>query len=447
MKVSELRNRCPTVGFWAISALLLAALAASWATASAEETSVANSSESWRERGDELWADGSLEEALEAYDKSLLIDPENGDVWLGKALILDILGNTSESQEAYREAVDAFDEDLKVDPEDAQSWWGMGVALDSLGRREEATEAREKAAFIFNQTLEENPDDAETWFDMAEVLVGLLRREEAIEAYGKAIELNSTKADYAAISQGVLLQELGRYDESLVAFDRAIELIPEYDAQMLATVWYHKANSLDNNNRPKEALEAYDVVTELDPGNKGAWLGKGTMLEDLGMYDQSLEAFATALKLDPQLFYAWTKKGDLLIKLGQNSEAQTAYAEALEICDLEIKKDPHDYGAWRNKGVALYKMGEFEEAIEAYNESIENSPPDFTVSYALVGKADSLRALGMNEEALAAYREAIELYPLDPEAWQGKGEAELSLGRRIEADHAFNMAEKLGYQG
>jgi len=268
LKVSELRNRYPTVGFWAISALLLAALAASWATASAEEKSVANSSESWRERGDELWADGSLEEALEAYDKSLLIDPENGDVWLGKALILDILGNTSESQEAYREAVDAFDEDLKVDPEDAQSWWGMGVALDSLGRREEATEAREKAAFIFNQTLEENPDDAETWFDMAEVLVGLLRREEAIEAYGKAIELNSTKADYAAISQGVLLQELGRYDESLVAFDRAIELIPEYDAQMLATVWYHKANSLDNNNRPKEALEAYDVVTELDPGEQ-----------------------------------------------------------------------------------------------------------------------------------------------------------------------------------
>ncbi len=207
------------------------------------------------------------------------------------------------------------------------------------GRQEEATEAREKAAFIFNQTLEENPDDAETWFDMAEVLVGLLRREEAIEAYGKRHRAELDKADYAAISQGVLLQELGRYDESLVAFDRAIELIPEYDAQMLATVWYHKANSLDNNNRPKEALEAYDVVTELDPGNKGAWSAKElcskiwacTTLEVVrGLRNGSEAGPSTVLCLD--------EKGDLLIKLGQNSEAQTAYAEALRSVIWKLRR-------------------------------------------------------------------------------------------------------------
>ncbi len=46
---------------------------------------------------------------------------------------------------------------------------------------------------------------------------------------------------------------------------------------------------------------------------------------------------------------------------------------------------------------------------------------------------------------MAAYREAIELYPLTPRP--GREEAELSLGRRIEADHAFNMAEKWGIRG
>lgn len=440
----------PNFGPWARLAVILTALAALCICALAEDDiEDENSAESWYQKGFELWGDGSLEEALEAYDKSLAMDPENGDAWLDKALILDILGDTSESQEAYTKALDAFDEDLKEDPEDAQSWWGRGVALDSLGRQEESKEAREKAAFIFNQTLEENPDDAETWFDMAEVLVSLLRREEAIEAYGKVVELDSTKADSAAIAQGILLQELGRYDESAEAFDVAIELRSEDDAENLAMVWYFKANSLDDGKRLEEALEAYDEATALDPENTGAWLGKGTVLDGLGMYDQSLEAYEAALKLDPQLFYAWTKKGDLLAKLGKTSEAQMAYAEALEICDLEIQKDPHDYRAWQNKGTALYKMGEYEEALEAYDGCIENSPPDFNsaVSRALVGKADSLRALGRNEEALVAYREAIEYYPLDSEAWQGKGEAELSLGRRIEADHAFTMAEKLGYQG
>ncbi len=258
---------------------------------------------------------------------------------------------------------------------------------------------------------------------MAEVLVGLLRREEAIEAYGRAIELNSTKADYAAISQGVLLQELGMYDESIEAFGRAIELVPENDSKMLAMVWYFKANSLCNNNRLEEALAAYDMVTALDPGNKGAWLGKGMMLEDLGMYNQSLEAFEAALKLEPRLIFAWMKKGDLLLKLGRSAESEAAYAEALKINDQAILENPDDYWAWLNKGRALCKMEEYERAVDAYNRCIETSSPSFpSFEPALVGKGDAFQALGRNKEALAAYIEAIELYPLDPKAWQ-KGRA------------------------
>jgi tetratricopeptide (TPR) repeat protein len=63
-----------------------------------------------------------------------------------------------------------------------------------------------------------------------------------------------------------------------------------------------------------------------------------------------------------------------------------------------------------------------------------------------VGRGDALLKLGRNEEALEAYRQAIEIYPLDGDAWHGKGEALQALGKRIEGDWAFQMAEKLGYE-
>jgi len=54
--------------------------------------------------------------------------------------------------------------------------------------------------------------------------------------------------------------------------------------------------------------------------------------------------------------------------------------------------------------------------------------------------------LGRNEDALEAYRQAIEIFPLNGDAWHGKGMALQALGKRIEGDWAFQMAEKLGYR-
>ncbi len=89
LKVSELRNRYPTVGFW--RPRLPAGCLGRIPGHGIGRGKVRGKLIGKLAREGTHWADGSLEEALEAYDKSLLIDPENGDVWLGKALILDIL--------------------------------------------------------------------------------------------------------------------------------------------------------------------------------------------------------------------------------------------------------------------------------------------------------------------------------------------------------------------
>jgi len=62
------------------------------------------------------------------------------------------------------------------------------------------------------------------------------------------------------------------------------------------------------------------------------------------------------------------------------------------------------------------------------------------------GKGEVYLKMGRNAEALEAFRQAIELYPLDYDAWHGKGLAFQGMGKRTEADMAFKVAEKLGYR-
>ena len=92
-------------------------------------------------------------------------------------------------------------------------------------------------------------------------------------------------------------------------------------------------------------------------------------------------------------------------------------------------------------------LGAMGEAIEAYDSAAKFSPESMGVpQQAWFGKGEVYLKMDKNDAALEAFRQAIELYPLDYDAWHGKGLAFKATGKRIEADMAFEVAEKLGYK-
>jgi tetratricopeptide (TPR) repeat protein len=433
-------------------AIALIAIAMLCASAVAQEMTA----EDWSKKGeDELFNNSSFEGALQAFNKAVDLDSGNATLWLHKAQVHEFMGDRSAAEVAYNEALNLTDEDLQENPDDADAWWNRGVILDSLDRQTEAKEAREKAVQVYNQSLASNPEDGETWFKMAEVLVSLNRKDEAIAAYEKSIGMNSSKAGMAAISISHLLAEVGRYDEALVASDRALNLTSPDNIQDRMLVLDIKGVILEEAKRPEEALQVFDEALKLYPGDRTSLMYRASVLKDLHRYNESAEAYQKAIDLvsnESNLWKtnAWIGKGDALNASGRKDEALEAYRSALEVIELDIQENPENSRAWERKGRALYKMGEYEEAIEAFDRSIEVSPPSFAISsaayFAREGKGDVLLELGRNEEALEAYRQAIELYPLNGDAWHGKGAALQALGKRIEGDWAFMMAEKLGYR-
>ncbi|MBA7712318.1 hypothetical protein ES703_121292 [subsurface metagenome] len=55
---------------------------------------------------------------------------------------------------------------------------------------------------------------------------------------------------------------LGRDEEALESYDKAIEINPDYEL-----AWYNRGVSLEQLDRDEEALESYDRVIKINPEN------------------------------------------------------------------------------------------------------------------------------------------------------------------------------------
>ena len=230
-------------------AIILLALAALCTCVIAQEKTAGY----WSAQGDDLLRKGSINEALEAYEKSLLLDPENESVLLGVATMHHIL-----QVQAAAKALNITEKRLEKNPEDMIAWSNRGVALTNLGRDDDALKSREKVLELLELSLEKDPKNSTSWMAKAEILAGMNRLEEAVQACDKVIEINTSFVEYAADTKGYLLEGLGRNEEALQAYDLAIELNPKNER-----LWYSKGGVLSALGRTSEADAAFAKAKEL----------------------------------------------------------------------------------------------------------------------------------------------------------------------------------------
>lgn len=126
----------------------------------------------------------------------------------------------------------------------------------------------------------------------------------------------------------------------------------------------NKGNALSALGRYGEALEAYERAIELDPEYPYAYNGRGNVFLDLGRKEEALEAFERSIELDPEYSYPYTGLGNTLSALDKNEEAIGAYERAIEL-------DPKYAAPHVELGIILEKIGKKKEAIEEYEKFLE----------------------------------------------------------------------------
>lgn len=258
-----------------------------------------------------LYKLGRNEEALEASEKAVEIDPNYAVAWVNNAAALLKL-------KRYDEALQASEKAIELDPNYAIAWNNKAAALHNLGRNDEALDASEKA-------IELDANFANPWVNIADILIELKRYDESIQASEKAIGIDP---NYASPwnNKAVALLRLKRNNESLQASEKALEIDPGF-----ALAWVNKAAALLNLGRYEDSLQASEKSIELDSKNAIAWNNKGYALYKQGKFDEAVQAYNKCIELDPKYEKVWNNMGTVLLALNRGDEADAAFARAGEL--------------------------------------------------------------------------------------------------------------------
>lgn len=170
--------------------------------------------------------------------------------WVETATDWNDKGEALVGQGKYEEAIQAFDEAIRLDPDYAAAWNNKGYSFFMVGRFEDAI-------YCSDEAIRLDPGDAVAYYYKGMSLAVFGRFDEALDCYDMAIDLNPSNAD-AWLNKGLALGDLGRHEEAIQAFDKAIELDPED-----GIAWLSRGNALEALGRTSEASEAYAKAREL----------------------------------------------------------------------------------------------------------------------------------------------------------------------------------------
>jgi eukaryotic-like serine/threonine-protein kinase len=342
------------------------------------------------------------------------------------AMALDhvLRGQVAYDAKQLAEGVQAFEAALRLEPTHYWSMMKLGYCWCDHGR---GPEDFARAVTAFTGCILKRPDHAHAYYSRAVACSRLGRDEEALDDFSKAIELDP-KHVFARYNRGIIHNRLGRPDKAVTDFSRAIELDPKD-----VPAWYNRGNAYYKLGQPDKAVTDYSMAIELNPKYVPAWYKRGAVYNTLGQPDKAQTDSSKAVELDPKHAPAWTARGAAYNQLGQADKAIADFSRAIEL-------DPKYAPAWNNRGTVYNTLGQTDKAVTDYSKAVELDP-----KYALAwyNRGAAYNKLGQPDKALTDLSQAIELNPKDADAWYSRGNAYDKLGQPDKALTDLSQAVEL----
>lgn len=249
----------------------------------------------WADKTEELAAADRWEDALQSANRTLELDPKDSTMWHFKAFILTNLGRKDDALTTINEA-------LEQNPEDILNWQYKASLLVEMKRYNESLEA-------YDRTLELIPENgtvelAQTWLAKGVALNKTGKQEEAAEAFNKSLEYYDNAArekpsDISLLqSKSRALYNLGRYEDALEIQDQILKATPSIEPYLTQTiVQIGRGDTLRAMGRNEEALQAYSRAIETGPNFGTAWHGKGEAQKAMGQAYNASMSFYVAQEL------------------------------------------------------------------------------------------------------------------------------------------------------
>ena len=177
------------------------------------------------------------------------------------------------------------------------------------------------------------------------------------------------KPDYADAlnNRGIVLKEVGNFNEALVDFNKALNSKPD-DFELLN----NRGIVLTKLNSAKKALADFDKAVSLNPKNTYVYNNRGNALKSLHRFDEALDDYSKAISLKPDNFEAQQSMIQLLAEYEPKASVNTPFVKA----NQAIKKIFHKSRvstSFSDEDV-LSLLSNASDILEKHDLRIENHP-------------------------------------------------------------------------
>jgi tetratricopeptide (TPR) repeat protein len=232
-------------------------------------------------------------------------------------------------------------------------------------------------------------------YNLGTILAELGRYEEAVASYERALLLRPSDVD-ALTGRADALQVQGRLDDALAGYQEALALAPGHpDAHI------NLGAALTQLRRYGEALAHCERALALQPDSAGALCNRGALLSELGRFSEAVATFDRALAIDPDYAPAWHFRGRAQVRLRMSDAALESFRRAIVL-------QPDNVGFRHDLAAAFAQLGQAEEVLEFFDAQVAKAPQDVA---AITSRSFALFLMGRYAEARQGYEHAIALNP------------------------------------
>lgn len=244
-----------------------------------------------------------------------------------------------------------------------------GVPVGPLATAEELHRAAERymqsghpaaAEDCCRQALALDAGHADSLHFIGTIALAAQQNDAAIDWFARAIR-QVPQARYL-VDLGMALRRLGRLEEALKAYDKALLFAPED-----AAIWTDMGHVLTEAERYEESALSFEHALKLDSRLPEAAGGRGRALFHLGRYDEALTCFDLANELranDPEFVHG---RAYCLLHLNRLDEGFVETNRALVL-------NPGNIEAHNNLAVILQSRGRYAEAIVHFRAALALRP-------------------------------------------------------------------------
>jgi tetratricopeptide (TPR) repeat protein len=321
--------------------------------------SFAQAIDSYKNKGDALFAGGLFQNAIDNYDKAI---KKGGVNKIEMANLYYKLGLSQDSLKRYDEAIKSYTASISSNPQVADVYWSRAIIYDTPDTeyRLAINDYLRAISLIKNN----NESLSKLQCNIASDELWIKELSKAMTADSLAIAFNPYASRPYCV-MGSIHDIHNDYQLAISDYTKSIKYADESDSKKLSILYADRAKSKYHFKKYKDAINDFSYAILLNDQNRIAYWDRAACYHYNGDYLLAAADYTKAMQ-----FYQGSKTSmsKLYDDRAVNEMWQTLLIPAILDDSVSIALDPNNRSAYLNQAIAYTQNGDYQKGIDRYNQ-------------------------------------------------------------------------------